>query len=62
MALRGRSSIAVIGDMVDGIIVAGGLTGIDGGLVRDQLWSAVAVLLDDESDSGGEPLLARRAA
>jgi len=62
VALRGRPGIAVIGDMIDGIIIAGELTGLDAAQLRDRLWTAAAALLDDELQGGGDPLLARRAA
>jgi hypothetical protein len=47
VALRGRPGLAVVGDLIDGLVVASGLTGAEAGLVRDELWSAVAGVLDD---------------
>lgn len=62
VALRGRPGIAVIADMIDGVIAAGELDGPEAGLVRDQLWLAAARMLDDESEAAAEPPLAARAA
>lgn len=53
VALRGRPMIAVVDDMIDGIVAAAGLTGSDAGEVRDGLWSAVASMLDDETEERG---------
>ncbi len=61
VALRGRPGIAVVGDMIDGIVSASGLVGVEAGAVRDDLWSAVAGLLDDEIEARG-PLPTRLAA
>jgi hypothetical protein len=62
VAMRGRPAISVIADMVDGVVAASELGGLEAALVRDQLWSAVANLLDEGSEAGAEALLARRAA
>lgn len=62
VAMRGRPGLSVIADMVDGVVLASGLSGLEAALVRDQLWSALAKLLDEGSDLGGEPLLTHRAA
>lgn len=48
--------------MIDGIIVAAELSDVDAGSARDQLWAAVAGLLQEQLETGGEPLLAKRAA
>ncbi|QGG95962.1 hypothetical protein [Actinomarinicola tropica] len=39
--LRGRPWPAVLGDMVEGVVVANGLTGADAMRVRTALWEAV---------------------
>ena len=39
--LRGRPWPAVLGDMVEGVVVANGLSGADAMRVRTALWSAV---------------------
>lgn len=62
VALRGRPGIAVVADMVDGVIAAAELTGIEAGQVRDQLWLAAARLLDEEAEASIEPLIPARAA
>lgn len=61
VALRGRPGIAVIGDMIDGVITAAQLSGVEAAAVRDELWTAVAGLLDDEIEASGS-LPARMAA
>lgn len=61
VALRGRPGIAVVGDMIDGIVSAAALSGVEAGAVRDDLWSAAAGLLDDEYEARG-PLPTRLAA
>ncbi|MFV0525869.1 MAG: hypothetical protein ACK5RL_15385 [Acidimicrobiales bacterium] len=48
VALRDRPAVAVIGDMIDGIVVAAGRTGPEAGLTRDVLWRSVAELIDAE--------------
>lgn len=61
VALRGRPAIAVVGDMIDGVLATSGLDGVEAGQARDRLWEAVASLLDDELESNvGSP--AARAA
>lgn len=62
VALRGRPGIAVVADMIDGVIAAADVTGVDAGLVRDQLWLAVAWLFDEESEETSEPLIRAQAA
>ncbi|MDH3683801.1 MAG: hypothetical protein OEV40_28090 [Acidimicrobiia bacterium] len=61
VALRGRPGIAVVGDMIDGVVAASQLSGVEAGAVRDGLWTAVAGLLDDEIEARGS-LPARMAA
>ncbi len=43
--LRNRSSLAVAGDMIEGAVVASGLTGRQAAEVRDALWSSAEGLL-----------------
>ena len=62
VALRGRPGLSVIGDMIDGVLVASGLADVDRAALRDALWQAVSALLDEERGAGGDPLLERRAA
>lgn len=46
VALRGRPAVAVVGDMIDGVVAAAGLDGVHGAALRDDLWSAVAEVLE----------------
>ncbi|MFV0258475.1 MAG: hypothetical protein ACK5PP_08525 [Acidimicrobiales bacterium] len=48
VALRDRPAVAVIGDMIDGIVTAAGRVGPDAGPTRDVLWRSVAELIDAE--------------
>ena len=54
VALRGRPGVAVIADMIDGVIAAGTLSPAEAASVRDELWSAAARLLVAEADSEAE--------
>jgi len=40
--VKDRPSVAVLADMVDGVIAANGLEGRQAAELRDQLWAAVA--------------------
>ena len=62
VALRRRPGIAVVADMIDGVIAAGDLEGAEAGLMRDQLWLAAARMLDEETEGAAEPPLRARAA
>lgn len=62
VALRGRPALAVIGDMIDGVVAAGGVEGVEGAQVRDELWTALAGLLDDEMEATLGSMSARFAA
>lgn len=42
VALRSRPWAAVLADMIDGVIVANNLTGVEADQVRSALWHAVA--------------------
>ena len=42
VALQGRPWPAILADMIDGVIVANGLTGVRADQVRGALWLAVA--------------------
>lgn len=53
VALRGRPGIAVVADMIDGIVVAADLSGVEAAAARDGLWSAASGLLDDEIEARG---------
>ena len=50
VALRDRPAIAVIADMIDGVIVASSLPAVEAGAFRDRLWSVAAQLLDHEAE------------
>lgn len=45
--VRERPSVAVLADMIDGVIVANRLSGSEAGVLRDQLWQSVTDLLGD---------------
>jgi hypothetical protein len=62
VALRGRPGLAVIADMIDGVCAAAELPGVEGAVLRDELWIAVAALVEEQDEAGSEPLPARRAA
>jgi hypothetical protein len=38
--LRGRPAVAVVADMIDGMVAAAKLSDIEAGAVRDELWAA----------------------
>lgn len=40
VALRGRPGLAVVADMIDGMVAAAQLSGVEAGAVRDELWAA----------------------
>lgn len=40
--VKDRPSVAVLADMVDGVIAANGLSGREAAELRDELWEAVA--------------------
>ncbi len=61
VALRGRPAMAVVGDMIDGMITAGQLVGLEAGLARDDLWLAALVVFH-RAEVSGEGLLAARSA
>lgn len=46
VVLRGRPWAAVVADMIEGVIVHNGLSGVPADRVRAALWSAVADTLD----------------
>ena len=39
--VHNRNWLAVLSDMVEGVVVANGLDGVDAEVVRDQLWEAL---------------------
>jgi len=39
--LRGRPWVAVLGDMIEGVVVANGLSGVAADRARTALWSAI---------------------
>lgn len=45
VALRGRPGVAVVADMIDGMVAAAQLTEVEAGAVRDELWAAASPLL-----------------
>ena len=54
VALRNRPAMAVAGDMIDGIVAAAGLSGVEAGAARDELWQAVGpLLIEAPGFSGG---------
>jgi hypothetical protein len=64
VALRGRPAVAVVADMIDGVMAAneGSTRSAD---ISDRLWSAAAPLLSEESPTpraDATPLIDRRAA
>ncbi|MEL7158234.1 MAG: hypothetical protein AAFN30_16770 [Actinomycetota bacterium] len=62
VSLRGRPGVAVIADMIDGVIAAAALEPGEASSVRDQLWSTAARFLDAEAADAAEPPLVRQAA
>jgi hypothetical protein len=58
VALRGRPAVAVVADMIDGVVAAnepGSTRSVD---IRDRLWLATAPFLTPEAN----PVITRRAA
>jgi len=45
VALRGRPAVAVVADMIDGMVAAAQLSDIEAGAVRDELWAAALPLV-----------------
>lgn len=43
--LRGRPAVAVVADMIDGMVAAAQLGDVEAGAVRDELWAAVLPLV-----------------
>ena len=41
VAIRGRLPVAVLADMIDGVVVANNLGGLFDSTLRDQIWSEV---------------------
>ena len=62
VSLRGRPAVAVVADMIDGVLAANGAASARSAEVRDRLWSAAAPLLaaGDGSPTSEHPV--RRAA
>ncbi len=48
VALRGRAQVAVVADMIDGVVAANRLHGVASARLRDDLWDAVCVLVAPE--------------
>ncbi len=72
VVVRGRNRLAVLADMIDGVVVANNLEFGDASQVRDELWSAISsevvslsapadLLGDSETTSGGDQGVARSA-
>jgi len=55
VALRGRPGVAVVADMVDGVVAAASLTGSEAAVAREALWSVAAALLEDEINTRRSP-------
>lgn len=62
VALRGRPGVAVIADMIDGVLAAADLEPSVAASVRDDLWLTAARFLDAEAEESAEPLMVRQAA
>lgn len=45
VVLRGRPAVAVVADMIDGMVAAAQLGDVEAGPVRDELWSAALPLV-----------------
>ncbi len=43
--LRGRPAVAVVADMIDGMVAAAQLSDVEAGVVRDELWAAALPLV-----------------
>lgn len=60
VALRGRSLMAVLADMIDGVVVANVLGGDQASQLREDLWNAAGPMLgvpvtDSRAESGSTP-------
>jgi hypothetical protein len=62
VALRGRPALAVVADMIDGLVVACVLAGMEAGAARDELWLAALPLFQSSSVAAGAGVVARPAA
>lgn len=60
--LRGRPAVAVMADMVEGLIKAVGADGADSVRLRDEAWAAVAGLVETENQTPVSALPISRAA
>ena len=61
VSLRGRPALAVVADMIDGIVASAQLDDHDGAKARDVLWVSATGLLDEQFESSSSSP-ARRAA
>ena len=48
--LRGRPWVAVLADMIEGVVVANGLSPPDSDRLRAELWSACGVVATERTD------------
>ena len=62
VSLRGRPAVAVVADMIDGIVAANGPESDRPPGLRDRLWSAAMPLLGVEVDRTATRSTSRRAA
>lgn len=61
VTLRGRPAMAVVSDMIEGMVAASDLTGPEAGRARDELWAA-ALTAFPAADERHQPAWGRYAA
>jgi hypothetical protein len=55
VAVRHRPMLAVLADMIDGVVLASGLCGADAGTFYNELWGSAQRWLQAEPSPGPEP-------
>jgi len=62
VALRGRPGLAVVADMIDGMVAAAHLADVEAGAVRDELWAAALSLFAAAAGAPGDGTATATAA
>jgi hypothetical protein len=55
VSVRDRPLLAVLADMIDGVVLASGLRGTEGGLLYNDLWTVAQNWIEHEYSQGPEP-------
>ncbi|MBT8240110.1 MAG: hypothetical protein KJN63_02665 [Acidimicrobiia bacterium] len=62
VAVRQRPVLAVLADMIDGVVLASGLLGAEAGSFYNELWASAQRWLQADNSHGPEPRLHLRVA